>query len=368
MLFYKEKASAVVAVALLIAISVSTTSITNYVNSQVIILGSLVSLGKTYIIISTNSSSITNSKIDSKLANSISNALGIKYIIPQKVVTVNITTNLSNCTTILKGLKNVGEFLKSRNAYINGTVAESTGEVDVGEILANLLKVSVNDEITLTLNKKSIKAKVVGIFKTLTQDDTEAIVPLETVNYLTGDDSISAIEFTLEESANDTKVIERISKLLPKEVRLVKVQQTSNFLQAINQQILKFLFFLSVLVYIIVAIASYLVTVKFLFESSYELSMLRALGAKKELLVVLVLMYAMITSVAGSILGIAVGLVGTQVVSTVLAWLSPSINIVPFLEFHQLAQILLLSTISSFLGSITPTFSFLHVRYIEQKL
>ncbi|MGC9014021.1 MAG: ABC transporter permease [Thermoproteota archaeon] len=368
MLFYKEKASAVVAVALLVAISVSTTSVTNYVNSQVNVLGSFVNLGKTYIVVSKNSSSTTDSKIDSKLVNLFNSTSGIKYMIPQKVAVVSVTVNISNCTTIVRGVKSVGEFLKSRNAYINGTVAKSIEEVDVGEILARLLKVSVNDEIILTLNKKSIKAKVVGIFKTLTQDDTGVIAPLETVNYLTGNDRISVIEFTLEESANNTEVIERIGKLLPKDVMLVKVQQIDNFLQTINQQTLRFLFFLSVLVYIIVAIASYLITVRFLLESSYELLMLRALGAKKNFLVVLVLMYAIITSVTGSLLGIAVGLVGTQVASTILAWLSPSINIIPFLEFHQLAQILLLSTISSFLGSIIPALRLSHVRYVEQRL
>ncbi|MGC8578016.1 MAG: ABC transporter permease [Thermoproteota archaeon] len=367
-LFYKEKASAVVAVALLVAISVSTTSVTNYVNSQVNVLGSFVNLGKTYIVVSKNSSSTTDSKIDSKLVNLFSSTSGIKYMIPQKVAVVSVTVNISNCTTIVRGVKSVGEFLKSRNAYVDGAIAKSIGEVDVGEILARLLKVSVNDEIILTLNKKSIKAKVVGIFKTLTQDDTGVIAPLETVNYLTGNDRISVIEFTLEESANNTEVIERIGKLLPKDVMLVKVQQIDNFLQTINQQTLRFLFFLSVLVYIIVAIASYLITVRFLLESSYELLMLRALGAKKNFLVVLVLMYAIITSVTGSLLGIAVGLVGTQVASTILAWLSPSINIIPFLEFHQLAQILLLSTISSFLGSIIPALRFSHVRYVEQRL
>jgi ABC-type lipoprotein release transport system permease subunit len=370
MLFYKEKASAVVAVALLVAISVSTTSVTNYVNSQVNVLGSFVNLGKTYIVVSKNSSSTTDSKIDSKLVNLFNSTSGIKYMIPQKVAVVSVTVNISNCTTIVRGVKSVGEFLKSRNAYINGTVAKSIEEVDVGEILAKLLKVSINDEIilTLTLNKKSIKAKVAGIFKTLTQDDTGVIAPLETVNYLTGNDRISIIEFTLEESANNTEVIERIGKLLPKDVMLVKVQQIDNFLQTINQQTLRFLFFLSVLVYIIVAIASYLITVRFLLESSYELLMLRALGAKKNFLVVLVLMYAIITSVTGSLLGIAVGLVGTQVASTILAWLSPSINIIPFLEFHQLAQILLLSTISSFLGSMIPALRLSHVRYVEQRL
>ncbi|MGB9778231.1 MAG: ABC transporter permease [Candidatus Bathyarchaeales archaeon] len=368
MLFYKEKASAVVAVALLVAISVSTTSVTNYVNSQVNVLGSFVNLGKTYIVVSKNSSSTTDSKIDSKLVNLFNSTSGIKYMIPQKVAVVSVTVNISNCTTIVRGVKNVGEFLKSRNAYINGTVAKSIEEVDVGEILARLLKVSVNDEIILTLNKKSIKAKVVGIFKTLTQDDTGVIAPLETVNYLTGNDRISVIEFTLEESANNTEVVKRIGKLLPKDVMLVKVQQIDNFLQTINQQTLRFLFFLSVLVYIIVAIASYLITVRFLLESSYELLMLRALGAKKNFLVVLVLTYAIITSVTGSLLGIAVGLVGTQVASTILAWLSPSINIIPFLEFHQLAQILLLSTISSFLGSIIPALRLSHVRYVEQRL
>ena len=49
----------------------------------------------------------------------------------------------------------------------------------------------------------------------------------------------------------------------------------------------------------------------------------------------LILAYTTTVALLGSIFGIALGTTGTQVVSTVLRWMMPNVDIAPFLRVEQ---------------------------------
>jgi hypothetical protein len=49
----------------------------------------------------------------------------------------------------------------------------------------------------------------------------------------------------------------------------------------------------------------------------------------------LILAYTTTAALLGSIFGIALGTTGTQVVSTVLRWMMPNVDIAPFLRVEQ---------------------------------
>jgi len=370
MLFRKGgTASAILAIALLVAILASMNAIVNHINLQTEALRGLLNIGGTYLILSGNSTYITDSKIGADLANQISNTTYIKNVLPQKVLTANITTKSRNNIIKIRAVEDVKIFLKLRKAYVNGTTAKSKTEANIGEILARVVAINLQDELNLTIGDNILKVKVVGIFRTQTEIDADLIVPMEASNKLTKDSGwISLIEFALKENINSEDTLNRITQQLPKDVKIVKTQQLKEFMQEMSMQTLTFLNTWSLTIYAMVAAASHIIATRLTTESRYELTMLKAIGAKKKHIFTLVLTYTAAIAILGSILGIALGIAGAQTASTILRWIWPSIEITPFLEVGQALQTLLLTLASSILGCTYPAFRSTHTRYMEQPL
>jgi ABC-type lipoprotein release transport system permease subunit len=133
-------------------------------------------------------------------------------------------------------------------------------------------------------------------------------------------------------------------------------------------QVVTFLNIWSIAVYAAVALASYIVSTRLVIESSYELSMLKALGAKKHQIFTLMLTYITTIAFISSILGISIGITGTQAVSTMFRWMLQNVDITPFLEAEQATQIFLLTFISSIIGCIYPVIKSARTKYMEQTL
>ena len=322
----------ILAISLLVAIPASMGSVVNYINSQVEILGGLVIPSKTYIIMSKNSTpSESRVNISIEKLRAVSNK-----IFPQKIIQANLT----GFKVRVRGISNMS-FLTG----IKGRAAENVDEADVGKILAKTLNISIGENITLSA-KKALTVRVVGIIESKTQLDAEIIVPLETAWELSGDRSISLI---LIEDPKDDK----IRSILPDNLELVQAQCIRDFVQQTNLQTLSFLNAWSIAVYAAVSAASYTIATRLITESSYELTMLSALGAKKRLIFALILCYTMTVALIGSILGISLGVAGAQIASTLLRWIKNT-GISPFLDPLQAFQILLLTLFSSVLGCIYP--------------
>jgi len=67
-----ETGMAVLALALLVAVIASMSSVVNYVNAQSEALAGLVQIGETYMILGRSATSLINSQIDGELANRLS--------------------------------------------------------------------------------------------------------------------------------------------------------------------------------------------------------------------------------------------------------------------------------------------------------
>jgi ABC-type lipoprotein release transport system permease subunit len=362
-------AQSILAIALLVAIIASTNSIVNFLNLQSEILAGLVSPRGTYLILSSNSTAITNSQLPVDLTAKLSNLSFVKNVLPQKMLTANLTANSSSCTVQIRCVGDVGCFLKARGAYLNGTAARHWTEADAGEILARAFSISLGDEVSLTVGERHVKVRVVGVFRSQTQSDAELVAPMETANMLAGNnDTVSLIEFSLKEGVDSREALGQIAQLLPVNVKIVQAQQLKEFAQQMNMQTVAFLNVWSIAVYAVVAAASYIAATRLITESSYELAMLTAIGAKKRLVFTLILAYTITIAFLGSILGIALGTAGTQAASTMLRWIMPSVDVTPFLEAEQALQTLLLTLASSVIGCIYPALKSTRTKYMEQPL
>jgi len=363
-------AQSILAVALLVAIIASTNSIVNFLNLQSEILAGLVSPRGTYLILSSNSTAVTDSRLPADLTAKISNLSFVKNVLPQKVLTANLTANSSSHAVQVRGVGDVGGFLKMRGgAYLNGTAAKNWTEANAGEILARAFCISVGDDVSLAVGERHVKVRVVGIFRSQTQSDAELVAPMEAANMLAGNnDTVSLIEFSLKEGVDSREALGQIAQLLPENVKIVQAQQLREFAQQMNMQTVAFLNVWSIAVYAVVAAASYIAATRLITESSYELAMLTAIGAKKSLIFTLILAYTVTIAFIGSILGIALGTVGTQTAATMLRWIMPSVDVTPFLEAEQSFQMLLLTLASSVIGCIYPALKSAQTRYMEQPL
>jgi ABC-type lipoprotein release transport system permease subunit len=290
-------------------------------------------------------------------------------MLPQKMLTVNLTVNSGSRTVQIRGVGDVGCFLKARGAYLNGTAAKNWTEADAGEMLARVFSISLGEEVSLTVGERHVKVRVVGVFRSQTQSDVELVVPMETVNMLAGNNvTVSLIEFSLKEGVDSREALGQIAQLLPENVKIVQAQQLKEFTLQINMQVMNFLNIWSIAVYAVVAAASYIAATRLITESTYELAMLTAIGAKKRLAFTLILAYTITIALLGSILGIALGTAGTQAASTMLRWIMPSVDVTPFLEAEQALQTLLLTLTSSIIGCIYPALKSAHAIYVEQPL
>jgi len=102
--------------------------------------------------------------------------------------------------------------------------AENWTEVNVGEILAGALSISIGGEVNLSFGVRQVR--VVGVFRSRTRSDAELVVPMETARRLTGnDDKLSFIEFALKEGVGMLEAVNEIKRLLPENVKLIQAQQ-----------------------------------------------------------------------------------------------------------------------------------------------
>jgi len=357
--------SAILAIALLVAILASIASVVNHVNSQTETLSKLKGTGETFLLMSKNSTSITQSNLSTELIQVLDKNDAVKYVLPQKVFTANLIAASNNYSVLVRGVDTT-TFSQVRHAYVNGSFADGM-QANIGEILARIASIQNKDKISIALEDKTVTVEVAGIVQTRTQSDTELIVPMNVANILNQDnDKVSIIEFGLK--SNGDQEIHHISEILPADVKMVETQQTEAFVQDLNNQTLYFLSLWSIPVYAVVTATAYMITARLIIESSYELTMLKALGAKRTQIFKLILVVTLIITSLGTIVGIAIGVAGAQIISTTLQWAWKGIQITPFLEIQQTTQIILFALTASVLGCVYPAIKATRKTYAELQL
>ncbi|MEM4700197.1 MAG: ABC transporter permease [Candidatus Nezhaarchaeales archaeon] len=360
-----DTARSILAIALLVAMLTSASSIVSFLNAQVESLASLRYPAGRYIIMRGDSAGECG--LDIQLLDSLSSIQYLDSIIAESLFWSSVTAGSTRIEAPVRGVSDVEKFLSARGARLSGSVARSAGEAVVGWIVAEACSIGVGEEVLLTRGAKSASVVVVGIFRAQSEIDSEIVVPMEAALNLAGG-CVSLIEFSLRGGASAEGALAELSMALPEGARIVQAQQPVLFAQQVNAQLLNFLSFWSLVVCAVVASASYVIAARLVEESSYEILMLRALGVGRARLFALIMLYIATVAALGSILGMSIGLAGVQVTSTVLSWLTPSMRITPMLELRQVAWILSATLLSSTIGCLAPAYGATKVRYTEKLL
>ena len=99
----KGTASAILAIALLVALVTSVNCLVNNINSQTTAITKLASIGETYLITSKDSTSLTDSQIDSTIINQVKNATDIGYAVSQQLIQATLLTDNGSYTVNCAG-------------------------------------------------------------------------------------------------------------------------------------------------------------------------------------------------------------------------------------------------------------------------
>ena len=350
----KGTASAIIAIALLVALLASVNALVNNINSQTTLITKLASKGDTYLITSEDSTSLSDSKIPSSIIDQLKNNSDIKYTIAQQTSQATLETNTGNYTVTVKGIDDIQAFLKNNRASINGTISKEN-QANIGIMLAKLSSINKNDLLNLTIASKSTQLKATSITQANQQTDTQITMPLTTLQTITQDNTqISYIEFTLKDPNKATTAINNLTQTLPSNLKITGIQQVTTFAQDINNQTTVFINVWSIAIYIVVAAAAYLIVARVLNESEYELYILRTIGAKKTAIFNLILIYAITLALIGGLIGLSLGIVGTQTASTFIRWQFGNTLLAPYLELNQSLQIITFTLAAAFIGSVYP--------------
>ncbi len=261
MLFRKKgTASAILAIALLIALITSVNCLVNNINSQTTLLSKLASPGETYLITSKNSTSLSDSQIDPTIIDQIKNNSDVNYATSQQIIQATLTTNAGNYTVTLRGVDDIQAFLTNHQASINGSISQKESQANLGIILAKLASVNKNDQLNITINNKSAQLKVAGIIQTTQQSDAELTMPLTTLQSITQENNtVSFIEFSIKDPTQANKILASITQTLPSNTKITSTQQITAFAQDINNQTIVFINIWSIAIYAVVVAASYII-------------------------------------------------------------------------------------------------------------
>ncbi len=324
----------------------------NFIDTQTSAIGQLASVGDKFLVVSSNCSSLSDSKIGNDVLGAF-NLSEVTYVSPQRISTVSLETMLGNYSVTLHGVGNYSGYLKLQFATVNGSYVKNAGEVNIGGLLAKTCRLSKGDFVNVTLPSGILTFEVAGVVSTCSQLGSEILVPIDVCHQLT-DDSLSFVEFSLNADVNKANAINRLSMSLPSDVSVVKVQQTAMFLQQSTGEVHNFLAVWSIPVYLMVVASSYVICTRLVVESEFELSMLRALGAKRSGLFNVIFSYALLATAAAAVLGVSLGITGTQVAASGLRWISQSIQVTPSLGLVEAAQLFGWTLAFSLMGCLYP--------------
>ena len=193
-----------------------------------------------------------------------------------------------------------------------------------------------------------------GITQTHGQSDTELTLPLVTLQEITQANTVSIVEFSIKNPDHTKQILTNLTHTLPTDVKISSIQPIAVFTQDINNQTVIFINTWSLIIYLVVMAASYNIATRLVNEAGYELYTLRTLGVKKKAATNLIIVYALTIGFVGSLIGLSIGIVGTQTASTFVRWLWGTSQLAPYLEVNQTIAILFFAVVFSFFGSLYP--------------
>ncbi len=309
---------------------------------------------------------IENGKLnyyDSYIENTTLQSLNhsnIEIISPETYLNVNLSLNDNIQEVNLRGI-NYTIFQNFRNSLsfqILPSETFSENRILIGCFLASLLNLSYADlpfDVNLTYYSKSCSVTIIGLFSSNIQYDTELLVPFNITWFLKPgfQGRYSLVEIKLEDPTLVESTIQDLQLSHP-ELEIKSENQLTDFVAGIISRTIESIWFLSVVVYIVMAFGMYHTIQTTITESKGEIAILKTIGASKFQLIRIFLYQTFLLCIIGGTLGIVSGVFLSYVASFLVSSIT-TITVQPIFDVLTISIAILLSLTSCLVGSLYPT-------------
>lgn len=350
MLRRSEAGLFVFSVALLVALPIAIASISYPLRLYLEQVSSWINPGGLYLVV--NGSAPSDSILDSRITGILKDFDTIGCIAIERIVEdTMILLDSGSYRVRLRFIDDIGSYIDLLDGRVEGRIPTGCNEVLLGVSIAERCSLKPNDTVKLTVGSVNIDMVVVGIARLRSQSDYEIISSMDTARIL-GFKDTSIVEFRFKHGVDEGEALATLSKALPRGIRIYSTRRISEFAYTIDRQIAGFIHVWIIPVYLVLAISSYISSMNLVYGCSYELGILKALGADGRVISSCILAYVALTSILGAILGLSIGLTGVQVASKIMGWINPSLSLTPVLSLYDATIIVSIAVSSSILGSI----------------
>ncbi len=243
---------------------------------------------------------------------------------------------------------NLSKFLEGSKRRLEGEIPREKDEAIAGIFLARVLGAQVGDNLEIQVDGENLNLKITGTVETNTQASTSLFVSENFFDGITVEEKLNLATLPYDEIEENS--VEKLRDSSGEEVHLLG--DTQGFIEEVNRQALSLISFWFLVGCAVVLVGSGVGAARLVEESSEELETLRSIGARKRKSFLLMLLAMTIIALTGSLLGVSLGIVGSQVVSTSASWLTGGTILTPLLGLQSLLEIAALASASAIAGGL----------------
>lgn len=237
------------------------------------------------------------------------NTSGVKEAIPYLEVNgVAFVGNMNYSVSIIA--TDIQSFVQTSHPQVSGSLPSKEGQIAIGAILSKLLGLKTENQIKVTIFSQTRDFSITSILNSSSKYDVALLLPLSTIwnEWPVTDQKISYVEIQSSVIPGNIPT----SLTIMKEPSLNQVvtsfaAETTNLIQ--------------IWVYILLglsAIVAVAVSYRTISVTKFEYGILRTIGARVSTARILLVFEHLMVSIISIIIGVAAGIVLTQVISTVL--------------------------------------------------
>lgn len=259
----------------------------------------------------------------------------------------------------------------------------------IGDMLANILGVSLGDKVTLILPEANLSAvgivpklkrfKIVGIFNLGAElDNNLALINIEDASKIKKISGVQGIRLKLDNLFLAPYVARDISRSLEGDFRARDwTQSYGNLFKAI--QLEKKM--VGLLLFLIIAVAAFNIIsalVMIVTDKQADIAILKTMGASSRLIMTIFIIQGFIVGIVGTFVGTMLGLLGAMNVSQIIAWIEQMLHIkflnadtyfISYLPskilFTDIAFIVSVALVISLLATIYPAYRAARVNPVQ---
>jgi hypothetical protein len=338
--------SAIAAFIILSAILSAATAITNYISAETTELSNKI-IGSNVLNIACG-----DPEECSKIKEELKKTEGIKALLEAtlQIAKLKIGNKEISVTAIHTNITKYSDVAIRR---LNGNLPGEPNEALIGETLARILNLSIGTKLILEIGNELRTVEIAGIYKASLTDDVAIVLPLDSGK---GQFNIFSTYLIRVYFIN----YDYLNKAL-NELRSFKAMfsneglNAGEFIEETNNDVKNLVNFWYLIALAVVIASSYIIALKLSLEFRETTLKLYELGSDTLRNFVFLAALVILASFLGSVIGTSLGLVGTQIVSTVLSWFVAGAQANPFLNVVDYLRIVLSVTAASIVGGIPPS-------------